>query len=518
MSDQTPIANTHTISPPAPTRTSHSAEHWAVVFAIVIAVGAGVVRWELARFPVGAHLDESIIGAVLERARLTGRISANWDDLNEWFSSRATYQYSPHSLTVCVLSYVWRQVSGWPNSLPEQIIFARRFSVVVGACTVLALFFAARQLFGSNRLAILAALLLAVSLVHVENSVYGRVEAMLGFFIVLCWYAAARALRLPPSWKSVALTGFLCGLAIAAKYNAAIILVLPLGLALRHLSTTDRWTWSQVARGAGLIAISVGGGVIAATPEVCWQPRPFFIGLVYEATHYVNGHIPHQSFGLRDCNLVYWTTFLGWLGFGWIPMTCATAFVAYFAWRGGDPIQRRVLAVYLLLAAAMFLVLKVRFERNLELVLGALCLAAAVSAEELLRRLVHRRPLAVRLLAVTSVTVALFTQPVIVLKQFSEAIRPESSPWYEVVRRRIPYESHTLNLHTDPEPRFDRYIAFVDYGDPFSEAELQRWVAKHPGCRIERVSSKWAGYDYPFSLIDVYHGPRHVWLVGQSVN
>jgi 4-amino-4-deoxy-L-arabinose transferase-like glycosyltransferase len=513
-----------------PRRTAHS----TILVVAAIAILAAAVRFGFTTIPVGDHPDEPIIGALMERARDNekGVISANWDGLAEWCPlpllqvnprrgirligviSRPTYQFSPYTLGVEILAAASRTISGWPATRDAEVYFARYVSALLGGATVFLLFFAARRLFESTRVAIVAQLLLAFALLHAQDCSYARVESLLAFLITLSWFTAARGLNGTPSWRDLAATGFVCGLTIATKYNAVIVWLLPLALSLRRVLASPADRWRAVAWTFAISAIAGTAGFLAGTPEVLLRPGPLFESLVFESKHYSQGRIPYQAFDLWDCNLIYWTRYLGWLGFGWLPCAGALAFVAVSAWRGPERAQRRLLAIYLLAALPQYLLVKLRFERNLELMLSPLCLAAAVAVDDGLRWLRPRVSEGRFRIAEVGLLLLLVIQQALVLTRFAEALNFESSPFFVFNQMQVSrFELHSLVQFENPEPSAARMLVLCHYGDPFSEATFREWIAKHPGCTVAKLSSAWAAYGYPFSTIDVYHGPRYLLLV-----
>ena len=206
------------------------------------------------------------------------------------------------------------------------------------------------------------ALLLALSLTHVQDCAYARVDSLLSFLVTLSWYAAARSWRNVPPWRGLAVTGVVCGLTLATKYNAVPILLLPIAVAL-HQVRASVFSTKIMLQACAVCGSAVVAGFLLGTPEVLWRPAPLLHGLVFEAKHYAQGHIPYQAFGFWDSNFFYWPQYLGSLGFSWLPSLGVLAFVTALAWRGPNATARRGLGeTYIIVTGCLLVSTKVRFD------------------------------------------------------------------------------------------------------------------------------------------------------------
>jgi hypothetical protein len=248
-------------------------------------------------------------------------------------------------------------------------------------------------------------------------------------------------------------------------------------------------------------------------------------GLRFEISHYQAGHIPNQAYDLKDNNFFYWTRYLAWLGFGLLPSLFALLFVIRIA------VLRRwedfMLGTFLAVAAVLTLGTKVRFERNLEIFMGPLALAAGVTAWDLFRWMKRRQDVAVaHFLCLAFVTVWFF-QPIQVLYHFREAL-DYPRQWNTQLRdhhflrdhllRPVPtLFAHATDIYFTNQPPesvvrgFDQ-VLLVDYGDPFSAEGVVRW-RRILGCDPSFVLiSPWSKHGYPFSTVDIYHGPARIYV------
>jgi hypothetical protein len=159
----------------------------------------------------------------------------------------------------------WRGAYQGPQSLPDIThIFtlapgvyewARTFTAIVGAATVALLCVVGKQMFdGNRRIGVIAALLVAVSPLHVEESHFAITDVPLGFMgLMVLWASfwlsrtdggrrtedgATSSVYRPSSivhrqkwdplvWRSI-LAGLLVGVATGTKYNGLYLIVVPL--------------------------------------------------------------------------------------------------------------------------------------------------------------------------------------------------------------------------------------------------------------------------------------------------
>jgi hypothetical protein len=306
------------------------------------------------------------------------------------------------------------------------------------------------------------------------------------------------------------------GVTIAAKYNAFPVLVL-IPFILFRWAQTGAIPRSRAVLLTMASFLVVGAGFVGATPELLWRPGPLTAGIQYEISHYLTDKIPDQAHGWEDNNLFYWTRYLVWLGFGLLPLCFALLFVVRIV------ILRRwedfMLGTFLTVAAVFFLATKVRFERNLEICAGPLALVAGVTAWDLLCLMKKRRnPVMTHFLGVAFV-ILWFFQPLRVLYHFRETVDYYRKWQAQLNSLLSPVPTILIHL-TDqsPESAVNGYgqVILVDYGDPSSAEAAGRWKRFFRRDPTFVLTSPWYKYDYPFSTVNVYHGPLRT-LVFQKV-
>jgi hypothetical protein len=483
----------------------------SIWWALGIALVALLLRVLLTDFPINCHPDEPIISHLTERAVHEGTLTANWDGVQGAWWSRPTYQFSPYTLSQSAVACLFYGNAHEPCRPVDCLRLARRSSCCWGALAALLVFFLGRACF-SPQAGLWGEATLATCFLHVQDSIYARVDAFLGCLVLVSLILAVAAAKRPGRYSWFVAASLVAGVTLAAKYNAIPVLALVPWIALR---------WAQagsISRGrAAILAlaglIGAGIGFVVATPELLWQPGPFFAGLRYEIMHYGDGHVPYQAHGWEDNNLFYWTRYLVWLGFGWLPSLFALWFVIRsFAMRRAEDLM---LATFLTISVVLTLVTKVRFERNLEICLGPLALASGVVAWELFRWMTNGRNAVVASFLGIGMLAIWFVQPVRVLFDFRET---EDFPRrYRASLFEPPIEQTSasiVNLAENPSPDLTvtdhRQIILVDYGDPFSAESLERWKQFLNREPIFELRSPWSKHGYPFSTVDVYHGPPRV--------
>ena len=477
-------------------------------WALGIAVVALLLRLALTNFPTDCHDDEPVIVHLTERAVRDGILTANWDGFSTESWSRPTYQFSPYTLVQSTIARLVHGCTGWPSSIEGYYLLARYSSCCWGALAVLLVFFLGRACF-SVEAALWGEATLALCFLHVQDSIYARVDTFLCCLVLASLILAVRAARRPGRYSWFVATSLVAGVTLAAKYNAVPVLALIPWIALR---------WAQAGSISPVRAVivtmaslvAVGIGFVIATPELVWQPGPFFTGLRFEIDHYTSGHISHQAHGWEDNNLFYWTRYLVWLGFGWLPSLFALGFVIR------SVVLRRaedlMLAAVLTISAVLVFSTRVRFERNLEICLGPMALAAGVMAWEVFRWLKNRRSATVAEFLCVSLVALWFFQPARVLYHFWETVdypRQYVAGWLTP-----PFEPRgSLRIcqcafESPGSPGTERrQLILVDYGDPFSAEGLERWKQFLNREPVFELRSPWSKHGYPFSTVDVYHGP-----------
>jgi hypothetical protein len=495
----------------------------------MIALLAFGLRLSFIGFPTDRNADEPLVAKLAKKAADTGRFTANWAGvMTGFYWDRQTYQFSPHTLLEELFHWSLYHTTGWPQSDDEHIYCARGISCAWGALGVFFVFLATWKAFQSLPAAYLAGAVLALSPLNVEDSMFARVDAFVCFLVILCFHLVSMAMErsgtlfqttvheVPPTWRpgpwtvAAALVG---GIAIAAKYNAApvLILVLWMPLASWWRGLVSRWT--ACLQAIAIVAVTCAGFIVA-TPELVANARPLIDGMQFELSHYREGHIPFQALSWRDNNLFYWTWYLSRLGFGLLPLIAAVLFMVNF--KKSLSLASGVLASYLVVAGVMTILPRVRFERNLEVILGPLAMASALGFMIFHNHLIgSQRP---RAFALTAICLVLFfAQPVRTLFDMRELLRPESRITrvldLGVWKPGSCYYGDMMSI-PNPKARDFKNVFLADYNDSFSASNRQRWLTLLGVEHEAQVwHSNWSKHGYPFSSLDLMFGPARLYLI-----
>lgn len=259
--------------------------------------------------------------------------------------------------------------------LPLFYLAGRSLTVALSMLTILAVYLTGRML--SLRIGLIAALFLAVSPQHIQQSHYITVDAPTALFTALAALFALHMLRDGARWSDVALAGAAAGLAAGTKYNAAVALVMPLGAAL----IVDRpWAWRL--RTCAVAACVCALTFLLTTPYALLDPAPFLNSLQVVSHHYATGHPGAEG----NDNAIWYLQYLASDGM-LLPVTAlalAGIIVALVRFRRlGLVLLAFSLAYYALLSSTY-----VRFDRNLLPLLPFVALFAAMAADSLIPRLV----------------------------------------------------------------------------------------------------------------------------------
>ncbi len=140
------------------------------------------------------------------------------------------------------------------------IVLGRTISATMGTATVLVTYFVGKRV-SSRTGGLLAAALMAASVVHIAESHSFRVDLTMLFFVAVAWLFALRIAE-RGHWRDYLWAGVFVGVAIGSKYSAAFILGV---VAFAHLLTPRRpQTWKDVrgwlawtTRGLSSLVLSV---------------------------------------------------------------------------------------------------------------------------------------------------------------------------------------------------------------------------------------------------------------------
>lgn len=192
-------------------------------------------------------------------------------------------------------------VSSWIRSLlwldpaltaEQHVLLARACVAMAGTLTLVALFRIGRRV-GGTTIGLLAALLLAVAILHVRESHFAMTDAVMTLFLTISLGMLLRGLDTSET-RWFALAGLAGGLAASTKYSAAAVAA-GMGAAQILLLARDRSRRSLTSPAAYLpmvvFAAAFAAGFIAATPFAVLDPHAFISGVQYNFNHLSEGHV-----------------------------------------------------------------------------------------------------------------------------------------------------------------------------------------------------------------------------------
>ncbi len=180
----------------------------------------------------------------------------------------------------------------------HRLLIARGCVALVGTATIAVLFRIGRRIAG-DAVGLIAALFLAVSILHVRESHFAMTDALMTFFAMLSLALLLRAFdrqrqpslgeRTVPASQGVAAAGLAAGLAASTKYTAVALLApvaaAQLLLLLRSRQRLSRtWIWS------GVFAAFFAFGFLATTPFAALDGAKFVQDFQFNLTHLSEGH------------------------------------------------------------------------------------------------------------------------------------------------------------------------------------------------------------------------------------
>ena len=178
----------------------------------------------------------------------------------------------------------------------QRLLIARGCVALAGTATIGVLFRIGRRI-GGDPVGLVAALFLAVSILHVRESHFAMTDTLMTFFATLSLALLLRAFDLQPALSARVVhasrsvpAGLAGGFAASTKYTAAALLA---SLAAAHVRLLVRsrqaaprvWLWS------GAFTVFFAFGVVAATPFAILDRAKFVEDFQFNVTHLSQGHV-----------------------------------------------------------------------------------------------------------------------------------------------------------------------------------------------------------------------------------
>src|SRR4030042_3371068 len=245
-------------------------------------------------FPWSPHPDERAILMKVEGG-LSFPWPPDWRQLLDPESSPINPRWFPYgSLPLYLLKLVAYVLSFLKKSLAHQDLrlVGRAMSAVFDTATVLTVFMLGRRLYGRG-VGLLAALLVAFAVLHVQLSHFLAVDVMLTLFVALALFFTARVMQRGDR-GSAALPGLSLGLALAPKVSAFPLLIpLAVGCALYCFEGDSVSAFSRgrlrKALVCFLIMLAVAAFVFVLTEPYAIIDRERFLADTTEQSEMVRG-------------------------------------------------------------------------------------------------------------------------------------------------------------------------------------------------------------------------------------
>jgi 4-amino-4-deoxy-L-arabinose transferase-like glycosyltransferase len=219
------------------------------------------------------------------------KVHVVWGTLRGYYQGAASLPDVTHIFTLDSGVYMW----------------ARTLAAFVGAITIPVLYRVGKEMFNDRRrVGLAAALMLAVSPLHVQYSHFALMDAPLGLVGIFVLWASYRLSRTPASnrpllrdplfWQA-SLAGLLVGIATGTKYNGLYLGVVPL-IALFMAWRRNRFTFSR----GRLVGALVGMGLFASLGFVLCEPYmlldwpAFYNGFTFQVQAYLPAENLDQVF------------------------------------------------------------------------------------------------------------------------------------------------------------------------------------------------------------------------------
>lgn len=205
-----------------------------------------------------------------------------WGTLRGYYDGAASLPDVTHIFTLDSGVYIW----------------ARTLAAFIGAITIPLLYHVGKEMFNaSRRVGLAAALMLAVSPLHVQYSHFALMDAPLGLMGILVLWSSYRLsrtlasnrplLRDPLFWQA-ALAGLLVGVATGTKYNGLYLGVVP------FIALVMAWRRNSLTLGRGrLVGALAGMGAFAALGFLLCEPYlaldwpAFYNGFTFQVRAYL---------------------------------------------------------------------------------------------------------------------------------------------------------------------------------------------------------------------------------------
>ncbi len=513
------------MSGPAGERGERRPDRTLLLLVLVVALGTGVrfygLRWGL---PYHFHNDEYAFAQSTEALRTAPSIAQVARDIR-FHLYPPFFKYMLIGLAR-VAAFLRHPVSAAdPSHVTGYFLLGRLIAAGFGSATLVLVYLLGRRLF-SRAAGVLAAVLLAFSVLHVRDSHFYFPDVPFTFFVVLTVVFAADLAR-EGRIRWYLLAGLAAGVGLATKQTALlvfpVILTAHVAQALRgaplSLAAVARLIRSARFWGRLALPLGVAGVTFALLDPFALIAPDRFLAMSQRTAQFVRGiEQPTYTFQFTDTTILYWVTnvlyfamgplleLVSLLGLGW----------AIAKRRVGDALILAFLLPYTWFVCAGYL----KFVRYAVPMLPFLCLFGARFLVELFDAAAKRVGRLAAAILPATVVVASVLYTVAYLNVYRERdARIQASEW---IHRNIPQGATVLidSSSATPllgslffDPRFEasyrrRYAVHNDYftikamnlivepGEPPHPSSVEWWAA-YLAERLENVEFIVMSDEYP---------------------
>jgi len=204
---------------------------------------------------IGAHPDERYVVGVAESLR--------WPDRLNPFDIAPGFAYGHLPL------YLLAQAVRLCSPRVDPLLVGRGLAALFDLGTVVLTFVLGRRVYGENA-GLLAAVFVALMVLHVQQAHFYTADAPLAFFVLGALFFAARLAesgRSSDAW----LAGAWAGLALGTKFSAALLLPLGMGCAVASGGRRDGWRRGLESGGATLVAFALTNPFVLLAFPTFWR-------------------------------------------------------------------------------------------------------------------------------------------------------------------------------------------------------------------------------------------------------
>ncbi len=255
------------------------------------------------------------------------------------------------------------------EDMPNHFFYlpGRLATTLIGIMTVGLTYFVGKRMYGEEkgtRIGLVAALFLAVTPIHVEESRWITPNVPTGFFVLLSFYFAYLVWE-KGEWYHYLFAGLSAGLAASSKYNGLLVIV---SLLIAHL-LSSKSEHAYLLLGVMVFPI----GFLMGTPYALIDPAQFLFGFRGEQIHY-------KFYGHPGAEYDFWWygRYLYQTGGLLLSLTIITGFIYGFFehWR-----KHLILIAFPCTYFTIISSYLVKFERNLVPMVPFLALCGALGVE-----------------------------------------------------------------------------------------------------------------------------------------